>query len=363
VSVTDTEAMVRAVALAYRGWGRTAPNPMVGAVLLRDGEVIGEGWHADFGGPHAEVAALAAAGDARGATCVVTLEPCAHHGKTPPCVDALLEAGVSRVVVAVRDPHPVARGGVERLRAAGVDVSVGIGREEAATLNAPFLWGTVRPARPFVAVKVATSLDGFIADAAGRSRWISGPDARAYVHWLRAGYDAIGVGRRTAEHDDPELTVRGEVVPRRTPTRVIFAATGPIEPRLTVVRTARSVPTVVVAPTERASAYERELAPCGVRTIAADDFDASLRALRAEGIESLLIEGGGTLVGHLLDADLVDRLYWIQAPLRLGRGVAAFGASRAVQLGEAPRWTIVERRALGDDTLLVADRELCLPEL
>src|SRR5574341_7085 len=185
--MNELEAMNRALALAVEGWGRVSPNPLVGAVLLRDGRVVGEGYHAEFGGPHAEAAALAACPDPRGATCVVTLEPCAHHGKTPPCADALISAGVRRVVIALRDPHPEARGGVEVMRGAGLDIEVGCRQEAAAALNGSFLWSVVRPDRPFLALKIAASLDGVVADAEGRSQCISGDEAREYVHWLGAG--------------------------------------------------------------------------------------------------------------------------------------------------------------------------------
>ncbi|HEU5170263.1 MAG TPA: bifunctional diaminohydroxyphosphoribosylaminopyrimidine deaminase/5-amino-6-(5-phosphoribosylamino)uracil reductase RibD, partial [Gemmatimonadales bacterium] len=188
--------MARALDLAWRGWGRVHPNPLVGAVLLdRRGEVLGEGWHAEYGGPHAEAAALAAAGDrARGATLVVTLEPCAHQGKTPPCADAVIGAGVRRVVAALADPDPVAAGGAARLRAAGVGVEIGLLAERAAAQNAAFLHALAVSSRPFVALKLATSVDFRIADSSGRSRWVSGPAAREYVHWLRAGFDAVAVG-------------------------------------------------------------------------------------------------------------------------------------------------------------------------
>lgn len=352
--------MRRALDIALRGWGRVAPNPLVGAVLLRDGKVIGEGWHAEFGGAHAEIAALEAAGDARGATCVVTLEPCAHHGKTPPCADALIAAGVARVVAAIADPFHEARGGAERLRAAGVAVEVGLEAEGAAALNAPFLWGIARPERPFVAVKVATSLDGFLADAAGRSQWISGSEARTYVHWLRAGFDAIGVGRVTADVDDPELTARGKLVPRVPPTRVVFAGRGGVRLDLRVVRTATQIPTIVLAEPGPATHFAASLEDAGVRVFRTNDLAGGLDALRAADLRSVLIEGGGRLVAALLEADLVDRIYWIQAPVRLGQGRPAFLPASAIALGEAPRWTVTERRSLGEDTLLVVDRELCL---
>lgn len=352
--------MGRALELALQGWGRVAPNPMVGAVLLRDGRTIGEGWHAEFGGPHAEAAALAATPDARGATCVVTLEPCAHQGKTAPCADALIAAGVRRVVVAVRDPDPSGHGGVERMRAAGVEVEVGMDAVEAAALNAPFLCSVVRPDRPFVAVKLAHSLDGFIADAEGRSQWISGPVARDWVHWLRAGFDALAVGRRTAVRDDPQLTVRGDIEPRVPPARVVFAGRG--EVRGTLRCLAADVPGRVLMVTHPdVAALRRATLPDHVTLIPVEDAGHAMMVLRREGIRSLLVEGGGRLGGALLEAGLVDRVYDVTAPVWLGQGTPAFGPRRPMPLGAAPRWETVERRALGSDSLVVTDRDLCSP--
>src|SRR5690349_15303260 len=240
--------MRRALELAWRGWGRVSPNPLVGAVVLRGDEVVAEGWHAEFGGPHAELHALHAAGEkARGATLVVSLEPCAHHGKTPPCTDAIRAAGVRRVVAAVRDPDPEARGGVEVLKRAGIETHIGLLADEAAALNAPFLFAREQTDRPFVALKLATSIDGRIADAAGRSQWVSGAAARDYVHWLRAGFDAIAVGGTTALQDDPRLTVRGSITPRRPPVRVVFDRRAMLNPGVQLVSSARVVPTWVMA--------------------------------------------------------------------------------------------------------------------
>jgi diaminohydroxyphosphoribosylaminopyrimidine deaminase/5-amino-6-(5-phosphoribosylamino)uracil reductase len=359
--MNEQEAMDRALMLAWRGWGRVSPNPMVGAVLLRDDQVIAEGYHAEFGGPHAEAAALAACSDARGATCVVNLEPCSHQGKTPPCAHALIAAGVRRVVMALSDPHPVAGGGSGVLQGAGVQVATGLRKEAAAALNAAFLWGFARPDRPFVALKMATSLDGFIADAQGRSRWISGPEAQDYVHWLRAGFDAIGVGRRTADTDDPQLTVRGPLAPRVAPRRVIFARSGRVREELTLVRTAGEVPTIVVtAPQYQAPTADR-LGATGLQVIGAEGLTEALSDLRVGGIGSILIEGGSTIAAELLAHGLVDRLYWIQAPLWLGSGMPAFGPREPIELDGATPWVVTERRTLGRDSLLVVDRELCLP--
>ncbi|HEY3279793.1 MAG TPA: bifunctional diaminohydroxyphosphoribosylaminopyrimidine deaminase/5-amino-6-(5-phosphoribosylamino)uracil reductase RibD [Gemmatimonadales bacterium] len=356
--------MRRALALAPRGWGRVAPNPLVGAVVLQGDEVVGEGWHAEFGGPHAEVQALRAAGErARGATLVVTLEPCTHHGKTPPCTDAIRSAGIRRVVAAVRDPDPDARGGVEVLQAAGIDVAVGLLAEESAALNAAFLATRLQTERPFLALKLATSIDNHIADARGRSRWISGPEARDYVHWLRAGFQAIGVGGTTALKDDPQLTVRGAVTPRTPPVRIVFDRRAMLNAGVQLVQTAREVPTWVVASPEAPAANVSVLEGNGVRVFRPETLAQGLAQLRLAGIQSLLCEGGGALSAKLLTESLVDRLYWVQSPVWLGEGaVPAFPGVPDFPLAEAPRWIPVERRALGPDTLLVLDRRLCLPE-
>ncbi|OLD93567.1 MAG: riboflavin biosynthesis protein RibD [Gemmatimonadetes bacterium 13_1_20CM_4_69_16] len=357
--------MRRALDLAWRGWGRVAPNPLVGAVILQGDTVVGEGFHAEYGGPHAEVAALAAAGArARGATLIVTLEPCAHYGKTPPCTDAIVAAGVARVVAAIRDPDPEARGGADVLRAQGVAVAFGVLAEAAAALNAPFLFAHQQAERPFVALKLATSIDGRIADARGSSRWVSGEAAREYVHWLRAGFDAIAVGGTTALKDDPQLTVRGPITPRRAPVRVVFDRRAMLNETVNLVSTARTVPTWVMASPDAPVASVTQLEGSGVRVSRPTSLADGLRMLRAAGIHSLLCEGGGALGAKLLAEGLVDRLYWIQAPVWLGEGaVPAFPGVPAAPLPEAPRWIPVERRAMGPDTLLVLDRRLCLPEL
>ena len=355
--------MRHALELAWRGWGRVSPNPLVGAVVLRGDETVAEGWHAEFGGPHAELAALHAAGEkARGAPLVVSLEPCAHHGKTPPCTDAIRAAGVRRVVAAVRDPDAEARGGVEVLKRAGIETQIGPLTEEAAALNAPFLFTRQQTDRPFVALKLATSIDGRIADAGGRSQWISGPEARDHVHWLRAGFDAIAVGGTTALMDNPQLTARG-LTPRKPPVRIVFDRRAMLNLGVSLVQTAREVPTWVMASPEAPISNVSVLEGNGVRVFRPETLAQAFAQLRLAGIQSLLCEGGGALGAKLLAEGLVDRLYWVQSPVWLGEGaVAAFAGIPASPLADAPRWVVVERRPLGSDTLLVLDRRLCLPE-
>lgn len=350
--------MARALDLAWRGWGKVQQDPLVGAVVLRDGEVIGEGWHPEFGDRHAETVALADAGErARGATLVVTLEPCSHQGKQPPCTEAIIHAGVTRVVAAMRDPNPVAAGGFERLRQAGIEVEIGPLGDLAAVQNAIFLQGLRNPSRPYLALKLATSMDGRIADGFGRSRWISGESARDYVQWLRAGFDAIGVGGRTARLDDPALTVRGPLRPLVVPRRVVFDQAADLGPHLNLLRTARETPTVAVVSPQADRSRIKRLETVGVTVLEAPGLPEALGLLRAQGIASLLVEGGGQLAGALVAAGLVDRYYWIQAPVWLGEGgIPALPGLPARSLDQAERWRVVERKPLGEDTLLVMDR-------
>lgn len=356
-------AMQRAIDLARRGWGRVAPNPLVGAVVVSEQLVVGDGWHAEFGAEHAEVVALRKAGErARGATMVVTLEPCAHQGKTPPCVEAIKAAGVGRVVVAIRDPDRAARGGADILRSAGIVVETGVMADAAAALIAPFLFVREETTRPFVALKLATSIDGRIADAGGRSQWISGQQAQSWAHWLRAGFDAVAIGAETARRDDPRLTVRGGITPRRAPVRVVFDRRASLPVGTKLVRTAGDVSTWVIASEEAPEKNVKELEARGVRVFRPRSLEQGLVLLRQAGIESLLCEGGGALGVGLLADGLVDRLYWLQAPVWLGSGgVPSFPGVADANLEEAPRWIPVERRPLGPDTLLVLDRRLCLP--
>lgn len=358
----DREWMRRALELAPRGWGRTAPNPMVGCVLVQGGAVVGEGWHAEYGGAHAEVQALRQArGAARGATAYVTLEPCAHWGKTPPCTDALTAAGVRRVVFAAHDPDPEARDGGEVLRAAGVEVHGGVEEQAARDQNAVFFHAhsVAVDARPFVALKLALSLDARIADRDGRSVWITGDQARAEVHRLRAGFDAVAVGIGTALADDPQLTARGSVIPRIPPARVVFDSELRLPLASALVRTAGEVPVIAVAaegaPAQRRSALEG----AGVRVLTAGGgLERTLETLRQADVRSMFVEGGAGLAGALLRAGVVDRLLLFYAPVFLGPGaLSPFAALESAPVAEAPRWRRVATESFGADTLVTLARE------
>ena len=357
--MTEAEAMERALGLAWGGWGRVHPNPLVGAVVLQGGETVGEGYHAEFGGVHAELVALAQAGPrARGATVIVTLEPCRHHGKQPPCVDAIVASGIRRVVFGASDPNPAAGGGAAWLAAAGLDVAALPVTGAVADQNAAFFHEFRERDRPWVALKLATSLDGRIADYTGRSRWISGPEARQWVHWLRSGFDALAVGGRTARADNPSLTVRGPVTPRLVPRRVVFDRRAELAGAQKLLDSARQIPVLVVAEgpvdTERAHA----LTAAGVDLLPVANLHEGMVRLREAGIRSLLVEGGGRLAGRLVAQGLVDRFYWVQGPVWLGDdGIPAFGGIPGGLLEQAVRWRVVERRPLGPDTLLALDRD------
>ena len=354
--------MARALDLAERGRGTTSPNPMVGAVLVRDGRGVGEGYHRAAGEPHAEALALAAAGPlAAGATCYVTLEPCAHHGRTPPCADALLAAGVARVVAALRDPDPQVDGaGLARLRAAGVAVAVGPGAERAAEQNAAFLLHR-RLGRPRVTLKAAASLDGKVAAADGSSQWITGELARADAHRLRAEADAVAVGAGTALADDPRLTVRLPGHAGRQPLRVLLDAAGRVGAgghlfdgqAPTLVATTAAAPAAAV---EAWSAAGAEVLVCA-EAPAGVDLAQLLKALGQRGVLELLVEGGPRLHASLWAAGLADRLVWYLAPLVLGGdgapGLLAGPGAPTLAAGRALRVHSVDR--LGPDLRVVAE--------
>jgi len=303
-------SLERALELAERGRGTTHPNPVVGAVVVRDGEVVGEGWHERKGGPHAEVVALdAAGGRARGATLFVTMEPCSHHGTTPPCTDAVLRAGVAKVVAGSLDPNPEARGGLDLLRAAGVGVELVDSFAARAQNEAWRTWVSLH--RPFVVLKLAQTLDGYVS-VPGTGQWISGEASRRRVHELRAQVDAVAVGMGTARADEPQLTAR-DVGATRQPRRLVFGH-GPTELEL------RSGPLV-----------------------------DELRALAGEGVQSLLLEGGPTLATSFLREELVDKLMLFVTPAVAGRGLRF-----APELDVAITLTRMTVERVGDDVLMTA---------
>ncbi len=364
--VTDRAAMARALELAARGRGTVAPNPLVGAVVVRDGRIVGEGWHQVAGGPHAEVAALADAGAlATGSTVFVTLEPCAHTGRTGPCTTALLAAGVARVVVAVADPDPLAAGGAEVLRAAGVPVEVGLLGDEAGRQNRAFLFAVTR-GRPLVVLKAAVSLDGRIAAADGTSRWITGPQARARAHELRADAGAVLVGAGTALADDPRLTVRQPGWAGRQPLRVVLdgrarlPATAAVldgeAPTLVVVGPAADparVAALRAAGADVAAAAATPPAPAPTSPVAPLDLAAVLGLLHDRGVRSVLVEGGAGVAGAFVRAGLVDELVVFVAPLLLGaRGHPLLAGDGIATLADGPRFRTVAVDRAGDDTAL-----------
>lgn len=341
-----------ALALAERGRGFVEPNPMVGAVVLAvDGTLVGEGWHRKFGGPHAEVFALAEAGErARGGTLVVTLEPCCHHGKTPPCTDAVVAAGVARVVVAMADPFPkVAGGGIAQLRDAGIAVDVGVCEAEAAALNRPFL-KRVATGKPWVVAKWAMSLDGKIATRTGDSKWISGPESRAKVHELRGRVDAVLVGRGTVLADDPLLTARPPGP--RIATRVVVTGSGKLPAECQLTRTAREFPTLVYVAAGN-EGNPTAWAAAGVEVVPLDAISptAILADLGRRGATNVLVEGGGGLLGSFVDAGEIDEVWAFVAPVVIGGpGASPVAGSGVERLSDALALTDVQIAASGHDT-------------
>ncbi len=351
-SPAELAAMERAVALAAAARGRTSPNPTVGCVVLdAAGRVAGEGYHAGAGTPHAEVVALADAGArARGGTAVVTLEPCRHWGRTGPCSEALLAAGIRRVVYALDDPTAQARGGARQLRAAGVEAVGGVLGEAAFAANEHWL-EAVRLGRPFVTWKAGTSLDGRSAAADGSSRWITGREARAEVHALRAEHDAVLVGAGTVRADDPQLGVRH--VEGAPPLRVLLVSDGAVPPAARAFDAA--APTLVVAAEDAACSLPEHVALAWVPRAPGGGLElpALLRVLEARGVRSLLLEGGAELAASFVRAGFVDRIVAYVAPVLLGAaGRPALGDLGVASLDAAPRARFESARAVGADVRL-----------
>ena len=358
----DLRAMRAALALARRGLGTVWPNPAVGCVIVARGRVVGRGWTQPGGRPHGETEALGRAGEAaRGATAYVSLEPCCHWGRTPPCTDALIAAGIRRVVVALEDPDPrVAGAGLRQLHAAGLEVETGLCEAEAAEINAGFFC-RLRNRRPLVTLKLATSLDGRIATGSGESQWITGPPARERAHALRAAHDAIMVGTGTVLADDPQLTCRLPGLAHRSPVRVVVDRHLRIPPTTRLISDARAVPVWVLtlpsADPERRQAFLR----AGATVIDIDpspdgngSLAAALAALGERGITRLLVEGGGHLAAAFARAGLIDRLVWVHAPMLIGGdGIPAIAEVGLEVLSKAPSFTRLSTETVGDDVLTV----------
>lgn len=317
--------MRRALELAAQARGRTNPNPMVGAVIVKDGQVVGEGYHHRAGTPHAEVHALKAAGDrSRGAILYVTLEPCSHFGQTPPCADAIIQAGIKRAVIATTDPNPqVAGNGIGKLKEAGIEVELGVLEHESRQLNEVFC-KYIKTRIPYMALKTAMTLDGKIASFSGDSRWVTGEAARRYVHQLRNTYDAIMAGIGTVLKDDPLLNTRLEGADIRDPVRVIIDGRLNLPFDSQIARTAHKQETLVFCSAAADSVNRRQLEDMQVEIITLDcdpdliPLQEVLERLGDRGLCSVLVEGGGEINAYLLEHDLIDKVYWFIAPKMIG---------------------------------------------
>ncbi|MFM7414863.1 MAG: bifunctional diaminohydroxyphosphoribosylaminopyrimidine deaminase/5-amino-6-(5-phosphoribosylamino)uracil reductase RibD [Alphaproteobacteria bacterium] len=361
----DLLHMRAALALARRGLGNAWPNPAVGCVLVKDGRVIGRGWTQPGGRPHAETEALRRAGDAaRGATAYVTLEPCSHHGRTPPCCEALAGAGIARVVMAMRDPDPRVNGrGLAMLRGAGIVVEEGLLEAEARALNAGF-FRRIQAGMPVVTLKLASTLDGRIATATGESRWITGEAARREVHALRARHDAILVGSGTVLADDPDLTCRIPGMERVPMLRVVADARLRTPEASRLVQGAEVAPVLIITAPGHPPAAQAPFMAAGadIVTVPAHaagglDLPSLLRALGRRGVTRVLAEGGAGLAAALLRQGLVDRLVWFHAPAVMGGdGHPALQGLRLAALSAMPRFRRTAQRALGDDMLSEFER-------
>lgn len=365
-SEIDRFHMARAIELAQAGEGAVEPNPMVGCVIAHGAEAIAEGWHRKFGLPHAEAEALAMVDDqpdrVAGATMYVTLEPCCHHGKTPPCADAIVKAGLARVVVAQRDPFPqVDGGGLKHLEAAGIQTDVGLMESEARELNRPYL-KLIESGRPWVIAKWAMTLCGKTATRIGSSRWISGEQSREVVHRLRGRMDAILVGSGTARADDPELTVRlpeGQV-PSRTPLRIVLDTQAELSLESRLVKTAHEFPVLVATGEEASDEASRRLERAGCEIFRCTGstpikrLDSLLEELGRRRLTNLLVEGGGTVVGTLLDARAVDEVHVFIAPKLVGGEASPTpaGAVGVAQMADAICLDAPTIETLGPDIYL-----------
>ncbi len=358
MNTTDNNHMRHALALGARGSGRVWPNPAVGCIIVKDGRIVGRGRTGDGGRPHAETIALAQAGiSSTGATAYVTLEPCSHHGKTPPCADALVESGITRVVIATNDPDPRVSGrGIERLKSSGIVVSTGILEDQAKTAHQGF-FTRIAKSRPMVTLKLAASFDGRIATLTGESQWITGPDSRRMVHAMRARHDAVMVGGGTARADDPTLNVR-DIGIEHQPVRVIWSRHLDIPLQGKLAQTARELPLWIIhsedANPDICRAWQglgARLFPCASNQNQIDPSSA-MQALGEAGLTRVFCEGGGTLAASLLSSGLVDELVTFTAGIGIGaEGQPMLGAMGLHRLSRAPRFELVATRNIGADTM------------
>jgi len=352
----DRHWMLAALSLARRNLGRTWPNPSVGCVFVRDERLLANGWTQPGGRPHAEAHAISrATSSLKGATAYVTLEPCSHHGRTPPCAEALVEAGITRAVIAIVDPDSrVAGQGIERLKQAGIDVTMGICTAEAEEVTAGFLT-RIHHGRPLVTLKLATSLDGRIALSNNESRWITGMAAREHGHFLRATHDAIAVGIGTALADNPQLNCRLPGLAERSPVRIVFDAKARLPAAAKLAVTARNQRTIALTANPIGA---KAIQDAGVEVVevaaSPDGIDAgmAMKALGDLGLTRLLVEGGGRLAASLLAANLVDRIAWYRAPFAIGGdGVPGIGALALASLVEARAFVRTGLQPVGPDVL------------
>ncbi|MFD2207595.1 bifunctional diaminohydroxyphosphoribosylaminopyrimidine deaminase/5-amino-6-(5-phosphoribosylamino)uracil reductase RibD [Kiloniella antarctica] len=363
----DLQHMDAALALAERGLGSTSPNPAVGCVLVKDGTVVGRGYTQSGGRPHAETEALAQAGDhARGATAYVTLEPCSHHGKTPPCAEALIHAGISRCVVAMEDIDARVQGrGLELMRAAGIEVEIGIRQHEAVEINLGF-FTKIRQGRPLITLKVATTLDGRIATKSGQSKWVTGEPARRAGHMLRVRHDAILVGSGTAVIDNPRLDVRLPGLEHHSPLRVVMDGRLRLPLTHDLVTRAKECQTILMTFVDNDPARLTAYKEAGVDVVSLHKDEsgyinpaAAMKELGERGITRLLIEGGSHIIGSLLKANLIDRIVWFRAAKIIGGdGLAASVGFGLEQLNLAPKFHLTSVSKLGDDIMETYRREL-----
>ncbi|MEM7318926.1 MAG: bifunctional diaminohydroxyphosphoribosylaminopyrimidine deaminase/5-amino-6-(5-phosphoribosylamino)uracil reductase RibD [Pseudomonadota bacterium] len=355
---SDEGYMALALSLGRRALGTSWPNPAVGCVVVSEGRIVGRGHTQPGGRPHAETVALIQAGaSAKGATAYVSLEPCSHHGQTPPCAQALIDAGISRVVCAVEDSDPRVSGqGFAMLRDAGIEVQTGVGEAQAERDQQGFFMRTEQ-GRPMVTLKLASSFDGRIATASGESKWITGPDARRVVHAMRASHDAVLIGAGTARADDPSLTVRDLGITRQ-PVRIVASRHLDLPLLGQLARTANDIPVWLChgsgADHERIRAWEglgANLIPCALQGVQIDAVDM-LQQLGHAGLTRVFCEGGAALAASLLEADLVDELVVFSAGLTIGaEGLPAVGAMGLERLEDAPRFNLVETRPVGGDVM------------